>query len=328
MSEEINDKRSRVYDIGLVPQATELEERFLFPFNKLNYLTNGGILDRLTLITSSTDNGKTTLASQILCGIIRQGYKVAAYFGEDRGSEAANRLYRQYIPYGKDNYITKTYMVSGKPTVIDEYFLASKKWDEAHGFFSGKLFLYNTRTAHDIENIILGFEEAFKLGCRVFVLDNLENVEYDGENENKRFKDIAIALRDYAINKKVHIIIVAHVRKMEREIIIPSIDDVKGSSAVANTAKNVISIIRTDKLDKDSKAYKRLSEMVAKEKYCLDSADAVLFVLKTKGRKLGLVALNYNRITNTYSECGESKEEEKPKFLQQDMDMKEIEEMF
>lgn len=296
----------RIYDIGLVPPCSDLEERFLFPFEKLNYLTSGAVLDRLTLITSSTDNGKTTLASQVLCEAIRQGYKAAAYFGEDRGSEAASRLYRQLVPYSRTSYVEKAYVQNGKRTCITEQFLSPAMWKSAHDFYAGKLFLYNTRLPHDIDGLLEGFEQARQKGCRVFLLDNMETVEYEGENENKRFKDIAIALRDYAINKKVHVLIVAHVRKMEREVILPTIDDVKGSSAVANTAKNVISIIRTDKLDADSPQYRRLSNLLAKEKYDLCEADAVLFVLKTKGRRLGAVALKYNAITNTYSECGKA----------------------
>lgn len=310
------EKKSRIYDIGRVPYCAELAERFLFPFPQLNYLTNGGILDRLTLITSSTDNGKTTLASQIICECIRQGFKVAADFGEDTAAEATARLYKQYTPYDAENYVSLNYEQNGKRTVVTEYFLTQSKWNEAQDFFGGKLYLYNTLCTHDIDGILQGFEEAHNLGCRVFVLDNMENVEYEGENENKRFKDIAIALRNFAIRKKVHVIVVAHVRKMEREIIIPTIDDVKGSSAVSNTAKNVLAVIRTDKLDRDDKPYGRLRTLCKLNNYNVDNADAVLFVLKTKGRKLGLVCLKFNRITNTYYEIqkldAQKVEEDKP----------------
>lgn len=296
------EKKSRIYDIGLIPYSAELAERFLFPFSQLNYLTSGAILDRLTLITSSTDNGKTTLASQIITEAIKQGFKVAAYFGEDGGREACERIYKQYTPYDRMNYVAKTWERDGKSTNVTEYFLTQSKWEAANEFFQEKLYLYNTKCAHDIDNIIKGFDEAHKLGCRVFVMDNMENVEYEGDNENKRFKDIAIALRNYAINKKVHIIVVAHIRKMEREIIVPTIDDVKGSSAVSNTAKNILTIVRTDKLDHEGKPYGNLKRLCKLNNYDLDKADGVLFVLKTKGRKLGMVCLGYNNITNTYYE--------------------------
>ena len=58
---------SIMYNIADVPYQYELKERFLFPFSQLNYLTGGGILDRITLIGSGTNNGKTTLAAQIVC---------------------------------------------------------------------------------------------------------------------------------------------------------------------------------------------------------------------------------------------------------------------
>ena len=87
----------KIYDIGLVPKREELAERFMFPFSQINYLLNGGEFDRVTLITSSTDNGKSTIASQIICDIIRQGYNCACFFGEDTPYESQDRIFKQSI---------------------------------------------------------------------------------------------------------------------------------------------------------------------------------------------------------------------------------------
>ena len=48
----------KIYNIAEVPQYSDMAERFLFPYGTLNYLLNGGVFDRVTMITSSTDNGK------------------------------------------------------------------------------------------------------------------------------------------------------------------------------------------------------------------------------------------------------------------------------
>jgi hypothetical protein len=67
-----------------------------------------------------------------------------------------------------------------------------------------------------------------------------------------------------------------------------------------------------DKVDKESKEYKALKRTVELNNYNLDEADSLLYVAKTKGRKLGFVCLKYNRKTNTYYECkkiDESREE-------------------
>ena len=48
----------KIYDIGDVPRREQLADRFMFPFSQVNFLLNGGIFDRVTLIASGTDNGK------------------------------------------------------------------------------------------------------------------------------------------------------------------------------------------------------------------------------------------------------------------------------
>ncbi len=293
----------RIYNIGKVRYNAELSERFLFPFPQLNYLTAGAVFDRMTLITSATDSGKTTLTSQIVCEAIRQGYKVCAYLGEDGSEEASNRFYRQVTPYSPDKYIRAVYKQNGKDTNIREWKLSEEEWNKAHDFFDDNLFLFNIKLRHNVGELLAAFDEGREQGCKVFVVDNFENVEYAGENENKNFKDIAIALRDYAVINKVHIIAVAHLRKMEREVIIPDINDVKGSSAVANTAKNVLVLLRLDKIDKSAREYKRLTRLVEGNGYNIGECDSVILVEKTKGNKLGAVGLKYDSRTNAYTEA-------------------------
>lgn len=303
----------KIYDIGLVPKRTELAERFMFPFSQINYLLNGGELDRVTLITSGTDNGKSTIASQIICDVVRQGYKCCAFFGEDTPYESQDRIFKQSI-YGKEeSLIYKPYKVNGKETNCGEWVLTDKAYETAMEKFNGKLFLYNTNASAKVDDILDGFEEArTKYGCRVFLLDNCDQFDFSSENENKAMKDIIIKIRDYAINKKVHIFLISHIRKLESGKILPNLDDVKGTSSIVNIAKNVLIVVRTDKCDKESKEYKSLKKLIELNNYDLDQADSLVYVAKTKGRKLGFACLKYNKKTNTYYDCkklDESKEE-------------------
>lgn len=294
----------KIYDIAEVPQYTDMEQRFIFPYGTLNYLLNGGVFDRVTMITSSTDNGKTTLASDIIRSIIEQGYKVCAFFGEDTPRESRDRIYRQATEYNAENIIYKPYYVNGKQTNCGEYFLSDEAYRKAEEKFKDKLFLYNTRADASVEEILQGFEEArLQHGCKVFVIDNVEQFEFSSENENKAIKDIVIQIRDYAINNKVHIFLVAHLRKTEREVVLPDLNDVKGTSAMVNIAKNVLIVLRMDKIDHNSKQYKELANLVRLNNYDLDQADCLIKVAKTKGRKLGFTCLKFNKVTNTYYEC-------------------------
>ena len=291
------------YDIGIVPETTSLSERFLSPFSSLNYLLNGFIFDRITLITSGTDNGKTTLCSQIIIEAIKSGYKCFGFFGEDGGAEARDRMYRQYLRYDKDNFVYTPYQMNGKETNCGEFLLQHDKFEEASRFFAGKLFIYNNNIAADKDNLINTLERArMEQGCRVFLLDNVEMFDLDTDNENKGIKEICIALRRYAITKKVHIIIVAHIRKIERNVVRPDIFDVKGTSALTNIAKNIITIIRTDKLNRALPEYKQFAKTIEANGWKLDDLDAVVEVRKTKGRGLGFVGLKFNKISNSYYE--------------------------
>lgn len=288
-----------------MPETRVLAERFLTPFSTLNYLLNGLIFDRITLITSGTDNGKSTLCSQILIEAIRGGYKCFAFFGEDGGAEARDRMYRQYLKFDKSNFdYTPYYTADGRETNCGEFLLKHDKFEEAQNFFANNLYIFNNNLPADKEGIISTFEEArVNSGCRVFLLDNVEMFDLDSDNENKGIKEICIALRQYAITKKVHIIIVAHIRKTERNILRPDIFDVKGTSALTNISKNIVTIIRTDKLDRNLREYKQFGKILKQNGYDIEDADAVIEVRKTKGRGLGFVCLKFNKISNSYYEC-------------------------
>lgn len=303
----------KIYNIGQIPKYEEMAERFMFPYSTLNFLVNGGVLDRVTLITSSSDSGKTTLCSDIVRSIIEQGYNVAAFFGEDTPRESRDRIYRQATEYSTENIYYRAYMQNGKKTNCGEFFLSEEAFEKAEEKFNNKLYLYNTNADASVDEILKGFEEArIQHNCRVFVIDNVDQFEFSGSNENKELRDIIIKIRDYAINKKVHIFLVAHLRKFERGLILPEMNDVKGTSSIVNIAKNVLIVLRTDKFDKESKEYKSFKKLIALHNYDLDEADCVVNVAKTKGTRLGFVCLKFNRITSTFYECKKLDEKQEP----------------
>lgn len=304
----------KIYDIGQVPRRDKPAERFMFPFSQINYLVNGGCFDRVTLITSSSDNGKSTFCSQIICSIIEQGYKVCAFFGEDDPYETQERIYKQSLKNnGNDDMSYIPFYVNGKETNCGEWILNDDAWKKAHEKFKNKLFLYNTKASASVDDILQGFDEArIKNGCKVFLLDNVDQFEFSSENENKALKDIIIKIRDYAINNHVHIFLICHIRKMERDVILPNMFDVKGTSSIVNISKNVLIIVRMDKVDHESKEYKRLKKIVELNNYDLDEADCLVYVAKTKGRKIGYACLKFNKKLGLFYDCkkiDENKEE-------------------
>ena len=127
-------------------------------------------------------------------------------------------------------------------------------------------------------------------------------IDTSSSDEYREQKDIMEKLRTFAVNKNVHIHLVAHPKKVDKLNTRITIYDVLGSSNLVNKAYNVISIIRTDNLNEDDGEYKRLEKYMAKEGYDITQASSVLEVLKTKGEKCGLVGLVYDPMTKSYNQ--------------------------
>jgi len=109
-------------------------------------------------------------------------------------------------------------------------------------------------------------------------------------------------LRTFAVNKNVHIHLVAHPRKTDKFQTRLTIYDVLGSSNLVNKAYNVISIIRMENINEDDNEYKRLEKLMVREGYDITESDSILEILKTKGERCGVVGLVYDKISKTYKE--------------------------
>jgi isochorismate hydrolase len=132
------------------------------------------------------------------------------------------------------------------------------------------------------------------------MLDNFMQIDTQTSDEYREQKDIMERLRTFAVNKNIHIHLVAHPRKTDKSNPRITIYDVLGSSNLVNKAYNVISIIRVDTLDYEEPEYKRLSKAMLKERYDITQTSSILEVLKTKGTRCGLVGLVYDDITKTF----------------------------
>jgi KaiC/GvpD/RAD55 family RecA-like ATPase len=301
----------KMVNIGDLPRTTELAERFMYPFSQLNFLLNGGIFGRVVMVAAPTDNGKSTLVSQILNSVIEQDYKVGAFFGEDSTLEARDRIYKQATSYSSDNIYYKPYEQNGKQTNTGEYIISEKAFEIAQKKFDGKFFLFPIDFGAEVDKILGAFDDLIKEhGVKVFVLDNADQFEFASDNENKAMRDIQIKIRNFAISRNVLIFLVAHTRKLERNVILPDLNDIKGTSALVNIARDIMILIRTDKIDRTTKEYSNLVKLLKHNNYDIEEkdkdgnykVDAILRVAKTKGRKLGFVCLGFNRISQTYYE--------------------------
>ncbi len=311
------ENKKQYFTVKDIPKTTELAERIMLPHSELNYCLNGLITNRVSILLAPTDSGKSCFCSGLIVSAIKQHYKVFLFDGENDEREARDNLYRQYLTFDKDNFVYKTYMQNGKATNTGDYILKPEKYDEIDMFFQDNLIIYNNELPATKNALISCLNNSYNENHWKFaIIDNAEMFDLENSsNDNRAMGEIWKSLRLFAQTKQVHILIVCHIKKTERNIIRPEIFDAKGTSSATNIGKNILSLIRTDCLDKSSKEYKSLSKIAGYNGYDIENCDGIVEILKTKGRKRGFVGFKFNKISNSYYEVDKIKDykkEDKP----------------
>lgn len=307
-----NNQTPPIYiDITSIPYDRNLVPRVTYPFFTLNCLTGGAEEGSVNIICSSSDNGKSTLTMNFIDNFIRDGEKVVAFLGEHTFRKAQSIFYKQITTYDKDVFEYVPYEKNGKIVKgIGDTFINKEAEEKAKRFFKGKLFLYNTLAYNPtMQNIISIFNEArAREGARVFVIDNMMQISYDRPNQElQEQRDNAEMLRQWAIQTNSIVFFIMHLKKFaDRNVIKVSMDDIAGSSNVANKANTIMSIVRTDKLNKNTNEYKNFAKLVEMNNFDIENCDAVIDILKVKSNsntaKLGMVGLQFYSSTQSYRE--------------------------
>lgn len=285
------------YKFGDYKYNTESKARVLSGIRSLDYLTKGFEMGCITIWTGQTNAGKTTVMTMITKQTIEQGEKVFYFNGEQTKDDFKNNLYRQSV---EKKYI---YEKQYKESCVFDQYVSSEEVTRLDNLYGSNLFVYNNEMPRTIDFLLKAMEEVrVKNGIRVFILDNFMQIDTTSSDEYREQKDIMEKLRTFAVNKNIHIHLVAHPRKTDKSNPRITIYDVMGSSNLVNKAYNVISIIRVDTLDPDESEYKRLMKLLFKERYDISRTGTALEVLKTKGTACGIVPLLYEPVTKTFKE--------------------------
>lgn len=285
------------YKFGDYEYKTTSKERVLSGIDRLDELIKGFEMGCITIWTGLTNAGKTTVMTMITKQTIMQGEKAFYFNGEQTKDDFKNNLYKQSV--SRNSLKAVRY----KKTSIVDFFVKDGEVEKLNKLYGNNLFIYNNNAPRTIEFLIEAMEEVNqKYGIRVFMLDNFMQIDTKSSDEYREQKDIMEKLRTFAVNKNVHIHLVAHPRKTDKFQTRITIYDVLGSSNLVNKAYNVISIIRVDNLNEDDTEYKRLAKLMAREGYDITKSSSILEILKTKGERCGVVGLIYDPLTKTYKE--------------------------
>lgn len=285
------------YRLDDIKYTTVSKARTLSGIEELDYNTSGFEMGCITIWTGLTNAGKTTVMTMIAKKTIEQGERIFFFNGEQTKEDFKNNLYIQAS--SKKDLIRKQY----RNSIVYDTFVKEEKARELEKIYGNKIYIYNNEVERDINSLLYAMEELRKeQKIRVFFLDNFMQIDIKSENVFQEQTNIMEKLRTFAVNKKVHIHLVAHPRKIERFQVRLSLYDIAGSSNLSNKAYNIISIMRMDKIKNDNKEKEKLERELLELNYDLNTIDTVLEIIKTKGQnhKSNLVALKYDRELRTF----------------------------
>ena len=205
-------------------------------FTDLDRNIIGLYMSEVTILSGSNASGKSSWLNTLLMNIIEQGTKVALWSGELRPDIL--KAWLQMVAAGKNNLRLSAYG-DGK------YYVPNNVADRIDSWMDGKFFLYNNEYGAKWQQIFNDMELLLKAGVKVFALDNLFSLDIDildGDKNNKQRK-LILQIKEFAKKNQVHIILVAHPRKVTTFL---RKNDISGSSDLQNAVDKIFIIHRVN----------------------------------------------------------------------------------
>lgn len=281
-------------------------EREYTNISELDYLLKGIEYGKLSLWSGITNHGKTTLMIQFAKECLRKHKKIFYFSGEQTATEFKNYLYvgmcsKQQLEFIQDKYNSKIYDTKPKKEVID-YF---------DNIYKSKLHIYNNNSKDNtIFNMIKTMNNAYKLGVRIFFIDNF--MQLDNSEKLEEQTKIVEMFKRFARDNNCIVNLVAHPRKTQFMKCRLTIFDIAGTQNIANKSSNICSIMRTDILSPAE--YEEIEKILFYSGYNIERCDGIVEVIKTKGNNCKMVGLIYDFDTKTYKEAPKITEKEKIYF--------------
>jgi twinkle protein len=244
------------------------------PWRELDNLLKGWRGGEVTLWTGKNSAGKSTILNQVILELAKLGEKSCIYSGEMPPE--------RYLRWAVIQYTAKDHP---DPREIDA----------ALNYMTNKIYILGMSSSIEVNKLLNDFEYAVRrYGVRHFVIDSLMKINLGVASEKEEYqaqKNFMNILCDFAKKFNVHIHLVAHPRKSEKDTDQPGKVDVKGSSHLTDLAHNVIVIYRNTEEQKD-KAKKKGITM----------HESVLYVKKNREFGFeGWIDLWFNSDTKTFS---------------------------
>lgn len=193
----------------------------------------------LTILSGQPGAGKTSFISQLVCQALEQDKNVWMFSREMPSWMTKSWL--NYIMAGGNNVREyKDYNGAKYYKVTPE---AKKEISES---YRGKWFVYKDDASNKLEDLLVSMQDSVrKYGTKLLILDNLMTIDL-GSNENNAMMKQTEAINKlivFAMQFSVAIVLVAHPRKMPRDVDV-GIYDISGTANIANLAHRTLGLKR------------------------------------------------------------------------------------
>ena len=227
-----NHSNIRCYPQGLTFEPYKTKDGFKYCFSVPSGML---VLRRNNAINITGNSAKSTLLNQIAINAVNNGFKVAIYSGELRGKkmkrwlilQAAGKQYNKKSNYNSYDYYTPNNI---KDKIVE--------------WFQGKLYNYNTKYSHNIEQVCLEVEKLVKEHqIDMLIMDNLSCLDIDeldgGINEQQKAAIKMLLRMTERMEIATHVVI--HPKKSELYL---RKNDVSGAKTLTDLADCVFFVHR------------------------------------------------------------------------------------
>lgn len=243
-------------------------------YHELDKKIIGLFAGELTVLSGLNASGKTSWLNCITLNVIEKGFKVAIWSGEMQDWRFQNWMNQMAAGKG---YVRK------KQGFDNLYYTPKDVCEKIDSWIDGKLFLYNNSYGSKWEQLFNDVKEIVEeKGVQLVILDNLATLCIDGYDSGTYANQtkFIIDLKEYAKQKNIHVILVAHPRKQNDFL---RKEGISGTADLTNIADNVFLLHRVG-----NDFEKRAGEFFGKDKV-INYMNFSNIVEVAKNRQMGIV---------------------------------------